>query len=284
MTCRMARPRSYQCQGLVLKSASLGEAGLMATLYTRDMGKLKAVVRSGRKPTSKMVGHLEPLNLVHLSLAASRPGGIDTVTQVQTLDSHSGLKADLESISRALYVAEVADGFGAEGSPNADLYNLLLETVGALQEDSDPELTLRYFDLHVLKCSGFMPELYGCVECRRGLEAGRHHFSPEAGGALCSACTPSGPRIMGLSLQAMKVLRFMDRGEMPELARLRIDPPLRRELKDLLDAALKYWLDREVHSRRFLEHLERPPRVGVLKGVRGPRDAAAEEAACSRRC
>ncbi|MCE2404216.1 MAG: DNA repair protein RecO [Dehalococcoidia bacterium] len=263
----MGRPRSFQCQGLVLKSMSLGEAGLMATLYTPDMGKLKAMVRGARKPTSKMVGHLEPLNLVHLSLAASRPGGIDTVTQVQTLDSHSRLKADLESISRAIYVAELADGFGAEGSPNTDLYNLLLETVGTLQGDTDPELTLRYFDLHILKCSGFMPELYGCVDCRRDLEAGRHRFSPEAGGALCFDCTPAGPRVMGLSLRAMKVLRFIDHRRLPELAQLRIDPELRRELKDLLDASLKYWLDREIRSRRFLEHLERPPRLGAARGA-----------------
>jgi DNA repair protein RecO (recombination protein O) len=171
---------------------SLGEAGLMATLYTRDMGKLKAMVRSARKPTSKMVGHLEPLNLVHLSLAASRPGGIDTVIQAQTLDSHSRLKADLEGISRAIYVAELADGFGAEGSRNTGLYDLLLETVGSLQGDPDPELTLRYFELHILKCSGFMPELYGCVDCRRPPEPGKHRFSPEMGGVLCLGCTPAG--------------------------------------------------------------------------------------------
>ena len=239
----------------------------MATLYTRDMGKLKAMVRSARKPTSKMVGHLEPLNLVHLSLAASRPGGIDTVIQAQTLDSHSRLKADLEGISRAIYVAELADGFGAEGSQNTGLYDLLLETVGSLQGDPDPELTLRYFELHILKCSGFMPELYGCVDCRRPPEPGKHRFSPEMGGVLCLGCTPAGPRIMSLSLRAMKVLRFIDRARLAELSQLRIDPELRRELKDVLSAALRYWLDREIRSKRFLEHLERPLRLGATRGA-----------------
>ena len=262
-TCSMRRPRSFQCQGLVLKSVPLGEAGLMATLYTRDMGKLKAVVRSARKPTSKMVGHLEPLNLVHLSLASSRPGGIDTVIQAQILDSHSGLKADLEGIARAIYIAELADGFGAEGSQNTDMYNLLLETVRSLHGDSSSELTLRYFELHILKCSGFMPELYNCVDCRCALEAGKHRFSPELGGALCPDCTPAGPRIMSLSVRAMKVLRFIDRARLAELPQLRVDPELRQELKDVLTATLKYWLDREIRSKRFLEHLERPPRLRV---------------------
>ena len=259
----MSRPRSFQCQGLVLKSAPLGEAGLMATIYTRDMGKLKALARGARKPASKMVGHLEPLNLVHLSLASSRQGGMDTVTQAQILDSHAGLKADLEGISRAVYVSELADGFGAEGSRNPGLYDLLLDTMRALREHSNPEMALRYFELHVLKCSGFMPELYQCVDCRRPPEPGKHRFSPELGGVLCSDCTPAGPRIMGLSLPAMKVLRFIDRAALGDLPRLCIDAALQEELKSVLTTTLKYWLDREIRSNRFLEHLERPPRLGV---------------------
>ena len=235
----------------------------MVTLYTRETGKLKAVVRGARKPTSRMVGHLEPLNLMHLSLATSRPGGIDTVTQAQILDSHALLKADLDGISRGIYILELADGFGAEGSQNTELYNLLLDTLSSFHGDSDSELILRYFELHLLKCSGFMPELYHCVDCRRVLEAGRHRFSPELGGTLCPDCTPSGPRIMRLSVPALKVLRFIDRAGSPDLSHLRIDQVLQQELKDVLTATLKYWLDREIRSKRFMEHLEHSAGLGV---------------------
>ena len=259
----MPRPRSFQCQGLVLKSVPMGEAGLMVTLYTRETGKLKAVARGARKPTSRMVGHLEPLNLVHLSMATGRPGGLGTVTQAQIVDGHAPLKADLEGISRGIYVVELADGFGAEGSPNTELYSLLLDTLGSLPGDSDSELTLRYFEVHLLKCSGFMPELYECVACRRELEAGRHRFSPELGGALCPECTPAGPRIMRLSVRALKVMRFIDRASLPDLSQLRIDSDLQQELKDVLTATLKYWLDREIRSKRFLEHLENSAGLGV---------------------
>ena len=219
----MAKPRVYRTQALVLKSAPMGEAGLLVTLYTRDAGKLKAVVRGARRPTSKMVGHLEPLNMVEMSLARSRPGGIDTVTQIQILDSFSSLKADLDAVSRGIYLAELVDGFGAEGSPNQELYSLLVDTLQFLNGSPGTDSTLRYFELHLLKCSGFMPQLYRCVECREELSPGKHLFSPDVGGTLCLTCTPSGARIMRLSVQTLKVLRFIDRASLEELSMLRIN-------------------------------------------------------------
>ena len=263
----MPRPRSYRSEGLVLKSAPLGEAGLIITLYTRDAGKLRAVVRGARKPTSKMVGHLEPLNRVELALARPRVGGMDTITQAQILRSFSSLRASLEGISRGMYLAELVDGFGAEGAANPDLYTLLLDSLEYISDSPEPDLALRYFELHLLKCSGFMPELHRCVECRQLLSPGEHLFSPGVGGTLCLQCTPSDVRIMPLSVNALKVMRFLDTASLLELSKLNIHPGLGEELETLLSVVLRYWLDKEIHSKTFLEHLEHSGQAGVY--IRG---------------
>ena len=264
----MSRPRSYRSEAVVLKSTPFGEAGLIVTLYTRDTGKLRAVVRGVRKPTSKMVGHLEPLNRVELSLAKSRPGGIDTIAQAHILEGFASLKANLEAVSRGIYLAELVDGFGTEGSTSPELYSLLVETLRYLDDSPGVELALRYFELHLIKCSGFMPELYRCVECRAKLSPGEHLFSPEAGGAICTRCHPPGIRVMRLSVQALKVLRFLDRTGLPELYKLNIHGDLEEELKNLLSVTLKYWLDKEIQSKTFMEHLDRSQKAAVyIKGV-----------------
>lgn len=264
----MARPRSYRSEGVVLKSTPLDEAGLIVTLYTREAGKLRAIARGARKPTSKMVGHLEPLNRVDLALASSRPGGIDTITQAQVLDSFAALKADLEGVSKAIYLAELVEGFGTEGNANPELYFLLLDSLRTLDDSPRVELVLQHFELHLLQCSGFMPELYRCVECREVLSPGNHLFSPEAGGTLCTTCCPRDIRIMHLSVQALKVLRFLDRARPAELFKVHVATGLHTELKGLLSATLKYWLDKEIQSKTFIEHLERSGQVGVyIKGT-----------------
>ena len=259
----MARPRSYRTEALVLKSVPVGEAGLIVTLYSRDAGKLRAVVRGARKPTSKMVGHLEPLNRVELALASARPGGIDTVTQAQMLEGFATLKADLDALSKSIYLAELVDGFGAEGSPNRGLYSLLVDTLRFLSASPGVELVLRYFELHLLERSGFMPELYRCVECRAELLPGEHLFSPELGGTLCLRCTPSDARIMPLSVQTLKVLRFLDTASLSDLPELRIHASLKEDLGNLLSVVLKYWLDKEIRSKTFMEHLDDSRKTGV---------------------
>ena len=260
----MARPRSYRSEGLVLKSAHMGEAGLIVTVFTRDAGKLRAVAHGVRKPTSKMVGHLEPLNRVEMSLARSRPGGMDTITQVQVLEPFAHLKADLEAFSKGIYLAELVEGFGSEGSSNPELYSLLVHTLRFLNESAEVELALRYFELHLLKTSGFMPQLYRCVECGEVLIPGQHLFTVELGGTLCPRCTPPAGRITHLSVQALKVLRYLERTSLCEVSKLRVHTDLEEELKHLMAVSLRYWLDKEVQSREFMEHLQRSQKTGVV--------------------
>ena len=253
--------RTYRSEGIVLRSMALGEADLLMTLYTKETGKLRAMARGVRKPTSRLVGHLEPLTRIELALARGR--GLDVVTQAQVLESFSDLKDHLTSVSSGLYLAELVDGFGAEGSANPELYFLLIEALRSLEEGPGLELVLRYFELHLLKSSGFSPELYHCVKCRRLIVEGEHLFSPDLGGTLCSQCIPTDVLIRPLSIQALKVLRFFDRSGLPDLDRLHVDKSLAEELKGLLAAAVRYWLDREIRSKSFLEHLQHAERTGV---------------------
>ncbi len=260
----MALPRSYQTEALVLKSLPVGEAGLIVTLYSNEHGKLRAAVRGVRKPTSKMVGHLEPLTRVQLALIRGKPGSLDTVTQAQTLESFSALKSSLEGISKGVYLTELVDGFGVEGSVSYELYSLVHDTLRFLNDQPEMDTVLRYFELKVLNCSGFMPELYHCVECRDELVPEKHLFSPELGGTLCHECTPTGGRLMRLSLQALKVLRFFDRSSLSDLPSLRIQDGLGKELENLLSTTLKYWLDKEIQSKSFIEHLEHSGKAGYI--------------------
>ena len=255
----MARPRSYRSEGVVLKSTPIGEGAVIVILYSQELGKLRAIARGARKPSSKMVGHLEPLNRVELAVAKTRVGGIDTITQAQVVETFPDLKASLEGVSRGLYLAELVDGFGTEGGANPELYRLLLEALRFLNQQPEADTALRYFELNLLQCSGFMPELYRCVECHKELVAGEHMFSPDFGGTICSSCNPHGVRVMHLSLQALKVLRHFGKVSVSEIQKLPIQVSLALELKNLLAVTIRYWLDKEVRSRRFMEQLEKIP-------------------------
>ncbi len=248
------RPRTYRDEALVIKNIPFAEADLLVTLYARDSGKVRAVAKGARRSTSKLVGHLEPLTLCRLALARGR--NLDIVTQAQVLQSFALLKSDLTAVTKGLYVAELVDGFSSEGHPNFPLYLLALETLEGISRDPESPLVLPFFQLHLLAATGFMIELYHCVECRQPLQPDQHRFSPNGGGALCANCSPGDVQLRPLSLRVLKVLRLLDRQPLAELPRLELDRALAQELKSILDSAIQFWLDKEIRSNSFLEHLQ----------------------------
>ena len=72
--------REYSTEGVVLDRVSSREADLRVTLYTRDLGKIIAKVKSGRAITSKLAPHLEPLNFVRLRIIEKN--GFQVVVQI----------------------------------------------------------------------------------------------------------------------------------------------------------------------------------------------------------
>ena len=248
----MTSTRIYRALGITLRRAPVREADLLSVMYTRDYGKLELLARGAQRLTSKLMGHLEPLTLVRVSVARGR--SMDQVTEAEVVDAFPAVKSGYENSARGLYVAELVDGFSALSAANAELFNLTVQTLEALGTAGNADLALRYFDLHLLRLSGFMPELHQCVECGAELEPDRHRFAVGAGGVLCTDCGPADVVIRPLSLPALKLLRLLHRtesaGALPALA---VPPPLEREVRETLATTLQYWLDRRVKSQEFLE-------------------------------
>ena len=239
----------------------MGEADLVVTLFTKDHGKLRAVAKGARRTSNKLLGHLEPLTKLRLSLARGR--NLDYVTQVEVIDMFVDLKNDLDGITKGLYLAELVDGFGSEASSNQPLYQLAVETLESIGQNPESEWPLRYFELQLLRVSGLMPELYQCVECRQPISPDSHRFSPALGGTLCLNCQSAVAQAGPLSLRALKVLRLLHRGPLPAIMTLQADSTLTHELKTVLSGTVGYWLDKEIRSNSFLEQLRRESKAEV---------------------
>ena len=232
----------------------LGEADRILTLFTPDVGKVRAVGKGVRRTKSRYGGHLELLNRVEVSISYGR--SLDVVNEAQVIESFPALREDLQQLSKAFYLAELVDGFTAEQSQNEPVYRILLRAFRSLDSARQPDLLVRHFEMHLLGHSGYSPQLYRCVECRKTLTPGQHRFSPAVGGTLCPDCRPEGVHVRSLSLRALKVLRLLDRGQLPAIVSMKLDPALAAELDSLTGGAVKYWLEREIRSKSFVEQLQ----------------------------
>lgn len=251
-TNEMSRLRTYKTEAVVLKQTPLGEADRILTLYTPDLGKVRAVAKGVRRTKSRLAGHLELLNQVSVSLSHGR--NLETVNEAEVIQSFRGFREDLQRVSKAIYIAELVDGFSIEGSGNYPLYCLLLESLDWLGRCQNPDLLLRYFEMRMLDYSGYKPEMVNCVECRAWLEPGDHLFASGAGGVMCPTCrVTSDDAMIPLSLNAMKVLRFLQReSRYASVEGLKASPILLAEIERLMRAYIRYLVERELKSAEFM--------------------------------
>jgi len=251
----MTRPRNYQTEAIIIKKTRLGEADSILTLYTPELGKIQGFAKSLRKPKSKLAGHLELLTHSQVSLARGR--NIDTITGSQTITSFLPLKTDLTLTSYALYATELVNQFTADHIENRTLFHLLLETMEKLCSSSNHDLLLRHFELHLLDEVGYRPQLQQCVVCHQPLEPIINAFCSSAGGVTCPGCSASQLVSYPISVNALKVLRFLQGNSYDTVSKLKIDPPLSRELETVMRGYLKYLLEREVKSAAWLDDLKK---------------------------
>jgi DNA repair protein RecO (recombination protein O) len=251
------RPRVYKTQAIVLRQRKLGEADKIVTLYASHHGKIDAVAKGVRRTKSRLAGHLEPLTLGSYLLAEGRD--LDIVTQAETVDAFPALRADLERISRGLYCAELVDRLTPERSEGAPIFRLLQETLGYLNASQEYETATRRFELRLLGELGYQPSLIECAACGIRLEPIANFWSSDAGGAVCPSCSDDSLRLAPLSVNALKMLRLLQRSAYEEAARVRLSAALASELETCLGDYVRYVLEREVRSAGFVETLRRHP-------------------------
>lgn len=249
----MSKPRTYQTEAIVIKKTKLGEADRILTLFTPDMGKVQAVAKGVRRPRSKLAGHLELLT--HSTVMFARGRNLDTITASQTINGFLPLKSDLDLTACALYAAELVNQFTPDHQENRLVFDLLLSAMRELCVTANRELLLRHFELHLLHEAGYRPQLQHCVACRQPLQPAANYFSVDAGGVLCPDCRGTRNAVYPISVDALKVLRFLQDKDFDVAGRLKVGQDLARELERLMRNYIRYLLEREIKSAAWLDSL-----------------------------
>jgi DNA repair protein RecO (recombination protein O) len=251
----MDKPRSFRAEAVVLRHSDWGEADRLLTLYTREQGKARAIAKGARKVTSRKGGHLEPFTHVKLQLARGRD--LLIVTQADTLQAYLPLREDLVKTGYAAYAAELLDRFVyEEESANPAVFRLLTETLSRLAGQSDPWLPVRYYEMRLLDYLGFRPQLFHCANCEQEIKAEDQFFSAERGGVLCPRCGRGLPGARPVSQAVLKYLRHFQRSSYAEAQRARPAPEVQKEVEDLMQYYLTYFLERELNTPGFLKRIK----------------------------
>lgn len=252
------RPRVYTTEGVILHRRNIGEADSIFTVFSPTEGKFDAVAKGVRKARSHMRGHLEPLTRSKLLIAHGRT--LDVFTQAETITGYRTLREDLDLCGAAVYCCELVVRFTAERQEHRELYDLLLDILDALDARA-PLHALRYFELQLLGLMGYEPQLDACTVCGMRLPEADVMLSASAGGFVCGDCRSAAGAGRVISVRAIKVLRYARSAGLEAFAALHLEESLAREVRSAVAELIRYVLDREPNSGKYLDQVARLPRL-----------------------
>jgi DNA repair protein RecO (recombination protein O) len=235
----------------VLRKLDYGEADRIFTLLTRTHGKVGAIAKGVRKPSSKLGPSLELYGHIDVLLAKGR-GELDVVAQVSRIPGYR-IEGSVERMAHAALIAELAERVCEDRHPLDGVYELAVASLDELSRESDPRRASAWFLLTALDLLGYAPQLMSCASCERPLTARPAPFSASAGGFLCESCAL--PSMEPVPLAAIKVLRLMAAGDLETYRRLKLDAPLMNSIEAVLQLQLEHHLDRRLKSLAFLKQM-----------------------------
>lgn len=141
----------YVTEAVILDKVDLGEQDLRVHLFTKDFGKITAKVKSGKKITSKLAAHTEPLNLAIVRIVDKN--------SPQLIDALSVKKGVSGKI--AFKTLSLIRDISPESQPEPELWDFLMDLINREAEENDFSTALRIL--------GFDPLHAKCDNCLRGL-------------------------------------------------------------------------------------------------------------------
>lgn len=124
-------PREQTYTAFVLKRTDFNETDQILTLFTKEDGKLRCLVKAAKLPTSKLQPALQPLFQVSVTLAGN--GGLPKVINAQAQRVYAKVLEDPKLQCWYLISELLLKGLG-DGASNEPLYNLVAEYLEFLNQ------------------------------------------------------------------------------------------------------------------------------------------------------
>jgi DNA repair protein RecO (recombination protein O) len=177
---------------LILRLGGLGESDLLLDLFARDMGRVTALVKGGKRSQKRFFGLLLSGHYIEAHLAPSKKGSdLWRLDAASLLAAHVGLRRDYRRLIAAAPVWELLLRLTATQDPHPPALDLALATLNRLECANEPaELAagLIVFLTRLLKELGYGLCLDVCLLCGRPHAQAASARLSLAGGLVCGLC------------------------------------------------------------------------------------------------
>ncbi len=243
-------------QAIVLHHRDQGETSKIVTLFTLLYGKTSVIAKGSRSLKSRHGAALEPFTHIDVVFYKKETRDLQFLSQADIVNPFVRIHGQLGRIALASIPCEMVDRHEAVGHASPALFQLLLETLTALNDaESGLRNIIRAFQLKFAGLSGFKPGLSQCLHCGKKATEAWAIFDFAGGGYRCSTCaisTTPGSRVSGYALE---VLRFLQATSVRRATEARVHAEQGAEIDQWLLHFLAYHME-SLYYLSSVKHLQ----------------------------
>ena len=141
--------------GIVINKNDFGEADRYVTVFTENFGKIVFFIKGIRKSKKREVSAVDTLTLSKFTFYKKKESYM--VSTLQSLDSYSEVKEDLENLGLALYILSALNSILVENNRKKRLYRITLKSLDYLKKSRDRKNNfslIAYYLHYIIKDEG----------------------------------------------------------------------------------------------------------------------------------
>ena len=172
-------------KGIIIENKDYKEKDILATIYTVELGKVKALFKGVKGEKAKLKAHKNIFTFAEFVLENTK--GNNIVSQVDLIEGFYNLSQDLDKFYEACSIVDIVKKLGNEQSDPV----FFLEFVKALKSLNYSvvlkNITLIKFLINVFKGAGYPINFSECASCKAKI-TGKKYFNLDFGEIVCGNC------------------------------------------------------------------------------------------------
>lgn len=237
-------------KGIVIKENQYGESNKMLSIFTRELGIIRASmygaksIKNGKSAVGQFLGYSE------FQLSEGK-GGVYTVASGTLEEGFFSISEDIEKLSLAVYFSDLLlETVGFENCDDAVL-SLFLNTLYAIcYQGVDVKKAKAVFELRLMSIVGYRPILTKCAKC--GNINNIVAFSGVDGGIICKNCFINGEKITKSVVDAMNYIISVSE---KKIFSFTVSDEVQSVLGKITEDYVRVQLDREFSSLEYFKRI-----------------------------
>ena len=237
-------------EGIVVSEVDYKESSKIINILIPEYGIIGVIARGTKRVNSilKSVATKMTYGYFHVKYSEN---GLSTLIEVDVIDMFKNIKKDINLMSYAVYLLELADRV-YKHDESREVYDTLIASLKKIDEGYDYKIIANIFELKMLDHLGIRPVVDECVNC--GSKHDIVTISSYKGGYLCKNCA-AGEVIV--NIKTIKLLRMFYYVDISKITKLDVSEKIQNELSQFIYDYYDRYSGIYLKSREFLKNLEK---------------------------